>query len=805
MTRKTWNRRLTLESLERRDLLAFAAAPMFALTSENASGFVAIEHLNNDSHLDMVVAKESVGFVEVLLGTGNGNFAPAANVATGGASSGVAIGDVNGDGPKDLVLAIGSSATVMLNDGNGGFQASFNWAAGTAARDVAVRDFDNDGDLDIAVAGSTTVNILLNAGGGIFSPHASYQAGANSRSMAVADFDSDSDLDIVVVNYNAGGSVSVIMGQGDGSFGTPKRYRTIGQSPRAVTVGDFNGDSHPDIAASNRGSGTISVHLNKGDGNFKPPTTYAAGPTPHAITSADFNADGHDDLTVTNWESYKGTVGVFLSNPDGTFQPVAPYATARSTRGLAVGDLNGDGTVDIAYNNESTHFKGAIGILRGHGDGTFLAALVHADVAEPRSIASGDFNGDSLPDVVTGDVPFGVRVLLGQGDGTFQQPVTTPFFENMNKLAVGDFDADGFSDVAVVSVAHDHVTVLLSQGDGTFQSQTGYAVGNANTFPTFVIATDLNGDSHVDLAVTNSHYTSGTVSVLLGLGDGTFSPATDYASTAAADCVTAGDFNNDGDVDLVTGHFPPNGGVTVSVLLGNGDGSFQLSNSYDLDGVAISVVAGDYDGDANLDVAVVRVKVGVATLDILSGLGDGSFSAPVHYPIPSFGVNATGGDFNSDGLDDIAVSSGYGFVSIYLAQSNGIFQCPIGYDGIVYYGYLTVSDFNSDSHPDIGVAGGLSSNNSGSVIMLMNDGAWPAPLPVGDGPAADLGRPSSPATPMRAMSAREQFDLNLAMPESTADDAAPIPNNGPRIRPAVRYASVARRDSLSDDFSAETT
>jgi hypothetical protein len=288
-----------------------------------------------------------------------------------------------------------------------------------------------------------------------------------------------------------------------------------------------------------------------------------------------------------------------------------------------------------------------------------------------------------------------------------------------------------------------------------------------------VTATDLNGDAHVDIAVTNGHLASGTVSVLLGVGNGTFSPASDFATTAMVYSLAAGDFNNDGHVDFVTSHAPINGGVTVSILLGNGDGSFELTTSYDLDGGGIKVVAGDYDGDANLDVAVARIKVGVGTLDILSGLGDGTFSAPVHYSIPSFIVDAMGGDFNSDGYDDIAVSSGYGFVSVYLAQANGTFQSSLGYDGMVYYGYLAVTDLDSDSHTDIAVAGGLSSNDSGSIVVLMNDGNWPAPLPGGDGPGADFGTPF-------------------------VDDATKPGNKVARVRPVVRYALVKRQESLRE-------
>ncbi len=721
--------RLTVERLERRDVPSFAAAPMFALAGEGGAGVIAVEHLNGDGNLDFIVASEFNNSVNVLLGTGNGKFAPAVNYATGGDATGAAIGDIDGDGHKDLVIAVGSSSAVMMNDGNGAFSSGLNWNVGTSIRDVVVADLDSDSDLDIAAAGSTTVNVLLNAGGGIFLSAQSYSAGGNSRSMAFADVDGDSDIDIVVANYNTNGTVSVIMGNGDGSFGTSKRYRTGGKSPRKVAVGDFNGDGDPDIAVTNRGNDKVGVLLNLGDGNFANPKGYAAGPKLFGITTADLNSDGHDDIAVTR-EDLNGAVHVLLSSADGIFQAPTTYATTTNPRTIAVGDLDGNGTVDLVFDNRSISIQGAVALLRGRGDGTFISAPVSYVVDEPTDLAHGDFNNDGITDLAASDHPDALRVMLGNGNGTFAPPVTTTIVTDLYRpIAVGDFDADGRSDVAMPDTFGDVVHILLSQGDGTFQSPVSYPAGGA---PMMASAADLDNDGDQDLILVNF---SDTVGVLLGNGDGTFGTPDILTVADGPRRVTTGDFNNDGSINIAVGHanFPPG---NVSILLGNGNGTFQSPMTYDPGGVVNSMVTADFGGDGILDLAVSRFNSNFFNLHVLTGNGDGTFGPALLYPTPQFANTHAAADFNTDGFTDLAVSYGHGFMSIYLGQPGGVLQAPFAYDSLPYTArQMAIADFDENGFPDIAVAnGGASSLVPANIAFLMNDGIWPAPLPIGDGP-----------------------------------------------------------------------
>jgi hypothetical protein len=244
----------------------------------------------------MVAASDYSGAVEVLLGTGNGMFGPATSHTPGNTATGVAAGDINGDGHNDIVASIDNAAAVLVNNGDGTFQAGLNWFVGSVSRDVVLGDFDNDGDRDIAAALHSTVSILLNDGTGLFTGPTSYSGGANSMAMAAGDFDVDGDVDIVLANYNFGGTISVLLGNGNGSFAAPKRFRTAGQHPRTLTVGDFNGDARPDFAVANRGSSTVAVLLNQGNAVWVP-KPYATGASPWGVTSADINSDGHDPFT----------------------------------------------------------------------------------------------------------------------------------------------------------------------------------------------------------------------------------------------------------------------------------------------------------------------------------------------------------------------------------------------------------------------------------------------------------------------------------------------------------------------------
>ena len=272
-------------------------------------------------------------------------------------------------------------------------------------------------------------------------------------------------------------------------------------------------------------------------------------------------------------------------------------------------------------------------VLLGNGDGTFQPAVQCAAGSESVAIVAGDFNGDGRLDLADDDMVDGVLVLLGNGDGTFQPAVSCALGEFPSGIVAGDFNDDGRLDLAFADSASSDVSVLLGNGDGTFHPEVIYAVGFNQRFlgsgevASAMVAGDFTGDGHIDLAVAtstddSSSNRSNEVSLLLGDGDGTFQPQIQASNTVGADptSIVVGDFNGDGQLDIATANGNSNG--DVSVLLGNGDGTFQPATEYAVGSFPEGIVAGDFNGDGRLDLAVGDAEHGV---QILLGNGDGTF------------------------------------------------------------------------------------------------------------------------------------------------------------------------------------
>jgi hypothetical protein len=325
---------------------------------------------------------------------------------------------------------------------------------------------------------------------------------------------------------------------------------------------------------------------------------------PVQVISGDLRGDGIQDLVVA--DRTDSGVEVLLGNGDGTFQDAVHYAVAPAITTISLGDVNGDGIPDIVVGSSSGRST-TISVLLGNGDGTFQKASTLVSVPLPSVfVAMADLDGDGIPDLVlAGGTTNQVSILLSNGDGTFKPPVSYAAGSNAMSLLVADLRGDGIPDLAVVDEAGlggtSGVSVLLGNGNGTFQKAVLYPTG---PFPSSIALGDFNGDGNIDLVTANSG--AQTASVLLGNGDGTFQAAQSVDAGIRALAVAVADVNGDGLQDLVVAGFKGTGGKDsgVTVVLGNGDGTFQAPSRYDTDLGSQAIVVADFNGDGYPDLAV---------------------------------------------------------------------------------------------------------------------------------------------------------------------------------------------------------
>jgi len=333
-----------------------------------------------------------------------------------------------------------------------------------------------------------------------------YQLPGDSTSVAVSDVNGDGIPDIIV-GYRDSNQVSVLLGDGDGTFQRPATYSTGPGATNGnfgLAVADVNGDGKPDIVATTvpddiTAAGSLSVLLNNGDGTFGSPTLYTVGHTPTSVAIADVNGDGKPDLIVGNYgdgDYGHNNIGVLLGNGNGTFQTQVEYPTAGggdNPFSIAVGDLNGDGKLDVVTTN---NHDDSVSVLLGNGDGSFQAPISYAAGNGPDYVTIGDVNGDGIPDLFVVDENSNtntVAVLLGKGDGTFGSPTLYNAPGANFGGAIADINGDGKPDL----IAGTEVNILLGKGDGTFDPGIPVS-GGANR----IAAADLTGNGKTDIVST---------------------------------------------------------------------------------------------------------------------------------------------------------------------------------------------------------------------------------------------------------------------------------------------------------------
>lgn len=506
------------------------------------------------------------------------------------------------------------------------------------------------------------------------------------------------------------------------------------------------------------------------------------------------------------WSLYCGVLFLLIASSlssQAVFSGPRDYIVGSYPDSVVIGDFNGDGRPDLASANQ---YSNNISVLLQNSDGTFAAAVEYGVGKGPVSLQVGDVNGDGKLDlIVLNSQDSTLSVLIGNGNGTFQaQKVTSvPLYLGGQSLAVGDFNGDGYLDVALgmplPQVGTYGVGVLLGNGDGTFKSPVSYALPAQSIA---LSAADVNNDLKLDLVVTNGNTTSNAVSVLLGNGDGTFQAATNTSLTFTATGLVVADFNQDGKLDVATSTGSPNATPnSLVLLLGNGNGTFQVQQPLSL--IAVPLVAGDLNGDGKTDLIAATGALDLpnnGTLQSLVNNGNGTFTLTQSLPgsVAALSDLKTTGKLDLIAGEDVGGSPGTGqsVVSVFQGNGDGTFAIFPSYPG---GGSLAAADLNSDGKIDLAEAFDTLSEGSAYtpfVGWLLNTGAgFSAPT------VTQLQTQNVEVGSIFVGTADFNSDGHIDLAVAASDIATLLGNGDGTFQPAVYYGSGVGGPIAIGDFN----
>ena len=557
----------------------------------------------------------------------------------------------------------------------------------------------------------------------------SFIVGKRARVVATGDFNGDGIPDIAIAGLGSN-QLNVMLSCAPGAARCVNGYLpavnyAVG-TPMAVVAADVNGDGILDLLVASAGGNSVSLFLGHADGTFTTSKCAvsgglcATGLDPTALAVGNFTGKAKEvDLVIVNTAA--NTVSVLLGNGT-TFNAPRAYNVGVNPTAVAIADVNGDNFPDIVVTNGGSN---TVTVMLGNGAGSFTLKSSPATGLTPVSIAIADFNSDHVPDlVVANSVGNSVNLLIGNGDGTYQPATNINAGANPQSVAVGDFNGDGQNDLVVANGSGNNITVLLGLGNGSFQPGVEYSTG-AKTVASMVV-TDLNGDHNQDIVVTNADLVPGQVTLLFGNGDGTFKSGRNYPVGVNPMGIVTGDFNCDTKQDIAVAN---SGSNNVQLLMGNGDATFTSGSILTTDTNPVAVISADFNQDGVPDLATVNSVSGDVTV-FLGIAGCAGFSAGVNYTLgTSLGtsvnpVSLAAADFNGDGYPDIVVANagtvaGNGNLLTLINNKTGGFGTPIpSYIGS-NPGFVASGDFNGDNKQDVAVT----DLRGGSVSVLLGNGA----------------------------------------------------------------------------------
>ena len=693
---------------------------------------LAVGDFTGDGVLDLAVAEENTDDVVVLLNNGNGTFQAPQSYAVGGIPMALVACDF-GNGHVDLATAnsLSDDVSVLLGNGDGTFETQLRFAVGATPESLVAANFDGDDrppDLAAGELGSGNdfgdISILLGRGDGTFQDEVENAVGDYPAGIVTADLTNDGHIDVITININTN-DISVLLGNGDGTF-EPAMFFPAGNGPTAIAEGDFNGDGRIDLAVADSGDANgqgqgVSILLGNGDGTFAPPEFFETDEYASSIVAGDFTGDGVLDLAVAN--SFSSNISILLGDGHGGFTVLNPTPLLDQVSGqlsITEGDF-GNSKVDLAVANQGSN---SVSILMNDGQGAFTAMppiLLSTDPNNlPSAIISGDFQGNGVVDLAVASANTdgdNVTVLLGQGEGQFdpQTPIligsgltpyaitALPFVPN-GPLGLAIADLNSNNDLGSYSVS-------LLEGDDTggFQSVAALDLGTEGA-PVSITTGDFTGDGLADLAIGRSGPNS--VTIELNQGGGDFSPP-DAVGLVPRNTPLIADFGADGvpDVAIVDGA----GDILFRAGMPGEPGTFAPP-------ITINV------GSPSRDIAAVGTTQGtlLASVDAtdsavsLFGYHNGQFTWLGKLPTGLEPAQIISAYLEGNGEDDLVIrNAGDGSLTIYMSNGMGWFLPPIDLPVGPGIADVSVADVNQDGLLDILLA----NQTAGEVEVMLNHAA----------------------------------------------------------------------------------
>ena len=639
--------------------------PFLSWPAGSGPSALRVADMNLDGHDDVLVTDELSSQLTVLGLTDAGENVTTTTYVQHGGPQDLAVGDLDGDGDTDVVVAETGlhRVSVRLGLGPEGLGAPTTYAVGERPVAVELTDLDRDGDLDLVTANRDTrdVSVLVNDGSGAFSPNPSFNVGDSPTDLVVADSNGDGKVDVAVSMFTQP-SIRLLLGDGAGGLQAGP-ILTVPEAPQTLASGELNGDGLPDLVATTTWPIGFCVLPSAGGGAYLPAVEHFHLESYQCATLADLDDDGRTDLALEEQE------GVLLLSGDGQggfLEPVSsPVVPIIYESKLA--DVDGDGFEDLI----GQHPQGAVETRLADGAGGFGAKITSA-VSGGSSLATADFDGDGLTDVVIGSFD-DLHVGLGDGRGAFVESSTFPLADHiLMDSDAADMNGDGAADLVLVSrqviFSNERHSLWILPGDGagalgTAITNITYATYSGDLYTDDLLLADVDGDADLDVVVADG--TASVIRPFVNTGSGgLIQLANTFVDGLLGDqewsALAGGDLDGDGDFDLAV-----RTGNGVSVMLGNGGGTFaaplQVASNV-LNFSRRHIAAGDLDGDGDTDLVC---NDEIAHFMLLRNDGAGAFEEERHGR-GTFVWALDLGRIDGDGLPDVVLVAATGEALSYL-------------------------------------------------------------------------------------------------------------------------------------------